>query len=174
MAASHREELEWLTTRIYNDALGLWGEKKRRRRLATDVSSGPIFKKIVIHPSSPQMFPGSSRCSFPPAAVNSPWHCQVNLVASSTLLLPQLLLPPQQPSLPELHSGKNVFPLSDFRSILKAARTPHTSLQVIRFLQFCNRHSHKKNTTSYSAQKVIILLLSACHVTFRLIFSASL
>ena len=48
VVASHIEELEWLTTRIYNYVLGLWGEKKKRKRLATNVSSGPIFfiKKI--------------------------------------------------------------------------------------------------------------------------------
>ena len=42
MAASPIEELEGLTSRIYNYVLGLWGEKKRGR-LATDVSSGTIF-----------------------------------------------------------------------------------------------------------------------------------
>ena len=42
MVASYIEELEGLTTRIYNYVLGLWGLKKRGR-LATDVSSGPIF-----------------------------------------------------------------------------------------------------------------------------------
>ena len=42
MAAAHMEEPEELTTRIYNYVLGLWGEKKRGR-LATDVTSGPIF-----------------------------------------------------------------------------------------------------------------------------------
>ena len=30
VAASHIEELEGLTTRIYNYVLGLWGEKKKR------------------------------------------------------------------------------------------------------------------------------------------------
>ena len=30
VVASHREELEWPTTRIYNHILGLWGEKKKR------------------------------------------------------------------------------------------------------------------------------------------------
>ena len=42
VAASHIEELEGLTTRVYNYALVLWAGKKRGR-LATDVSSGPIF-----------------------------------------------------------------------------------------------------------------------------------
>ena len=40
--ASHIEELEGCTTRVYNHALGLWGGKQRGR-LATDVRSGPIF-----------------------------------------------------------------------------------------------------------------------------------
>ena len=43
LVTSHIEELEWPTTRIYNCILGLWGEKKKKGRLATDVSSGPIF-----------------------------------------------------------------------------------------------------------------------------------
>ena len=45
MPAAHIEELEGLTTRIYNCLLGLWGGKKKRERerLATDVSSGQIF-----------------------------------------------------------------------------------------------------------------------------------
>ena len=37
-------ELEGPTTRIYNYVLGCFGEKKEKR-LATDVSSGPIKKK---------------------------------------------------------------------------------------------------------------------------------
>ena len=41
--AAFHIELERPTTRIYNYVLGLWGEKKKRRELATDVSSGPIF-----------------------------------------------------------------------------------------------------------------------------------
>ena len=43
VAASHIEELEGLTTRVYNYGLGLWRRKQKRGRLATDVSSGPIF-----------------------------------------------------------------------------------------------------------------------------------
>ena len=39
----HIEEMEWLTTRIYNYVLGLSGGNKNRGKLATDVSSGPIF-----------------------------------------------------------------------------------------------------------------------------------
>ena len=31
MVASHREELEGLTTRTYNYVLGLWGGKKKRK-----------------------------------------------------------------------------------------------------------------------------------------------
>ena len=55
--ASHVEELEGQTTRIYNYVLGLWGAKQKRGRLATDVSSRPIFpikKKLnkVCKPSS--------------------------------------------------------------------------------------------------------------------------
>ena len=42
VVASHIGELECLTTRIYNYVLGLWGGGKKKR-LATDVSSGPIF-----------------------------------------------------------------------------------------------------------------------------------
>ena len=34
MAASHIEELEPLATRIYNYVLGLWGGKKRKRKIA--------------------------------------------------------------------------------------------------------------------------------------------
>ena len=41
--ASHIEELEGSTTWIYNYVLGALGRKKKRGRLATDVSSGPIF-----------------------------------------------------------------------------------------------------------------------------------
>ena len=44
VAAAHIEELERLTSRIYNYVLGLWGGKKhnkqKRGRLAKDVSSG--------------------------------------------------------------------------------------------------------------------------------------
>ena len=51
VVASHIEELEGFTTRIYNHVLGLWGEKKRKGRgtLAIRVSSGPIFltKKLI-------------------------------------------------------------------------------------------------------------------------------
>ena len=53
VAEAHREELERLTTRIYNHVLGLQGSKKRGR-LATDVSSRRVFpckktpKKIDI------------------------------------------------------------------------------------------------------------------------------
>uniref|UniRef100_A0A9L0I8A5 Zinc finger protein 286A n=1 Tax=Equus asinus TaxID=9793 RepID=A0A9L0I8A5_EQUAS len=44
VVAAHIEELEGLTTRIYNHVLGLWGgEKKKRGRLATYVSSGQNF-----------------------------------------------------------------------------------------------------------------------------------
>ena len=42
-AASHIAELERPTTRIYSYVLGGLGEKKKK--LATDVSSRPIFKK---------------------------------------------------------------------------------------------------------------------------------
>ena len=37
------EEPEGLTIRIHNHALGIWGEKRKKGRLATDVSSGRIF-----------------------------------------------------------------------------------------------------------------------------------
>ena len=45
MAAFQTEELKRLTTRIYNYVLGLWGEKKKKKRgrLVTDVSSKTIF-----------------------------------------------------------------------------------------------------------------------------------
>ena len=44
VAASHIEEVEGLTTRIYNHVLGLWeGKRKKRGRLATDVNSGLIL-----------------------------------------------------------------------------------------------------------------------------------
>ena len=49
--ASHTEELEGHTTMIFNDVLGLWGGKKKRGGLATDVNSGiilPTTKKTVI------------------------------------------------------------------------------------------------------------------------------
>ena len=39
VAAAHIEELEGLTTMICNYVLGLWGQEKKRGRLATDVSS---------------------------------------------------------------------------------------------------------------------------------------
>ena len=58
VAAPHIEELEGLTTRIYNYVLGLWREKekKERGRLAIDVSSGPIFltkkKNLFFYPPS--------------------------------------------------------------------------------------------------------------------------
>ena len=44
---SHVAELEGPTTRRYSYALGGFGEKekKREKRLAADVSSGPILKK---------------------------------------------------------------------------------------------------------------------------------
>ena len=42
---SHMPQLEGPTTRICNYVLGGFGEKKKKKRLATDVSSGPIFKK---------------------------------------------------------------------------------------------------------------------------------
>ena len=48
VAASHMEELEWPASGIYNYVLGPWGggrRKKQKGRLATDVSSGPVFKK---------------------------------------------------------------------------------------------------------------------------------
>ena len=41
VVAAHIEELEQLTTRIYNHVLGLWGGGKKGR-LATDASSGKI------------------------------------------------------------------------------------------------------------------------------------
>ena len=45
-ALSHVAEPEGPTTRIHNYALRGFGEKKKKkRRLATDVSSGPIFKR---------------------------------------------------------------------------------------------------------------------------------
>ena len=45
-AASHIAELEGPTTRIYSYVLGGFAgqKKKRKKRLATDVSSGPIFR----------------------------------------------------------------------------------------------------------------------------------
>ena len=43
VAASHIQELEWPITRIYIYVLELWGGKKKRGRLAMDVSSGPSF-----------------------------------------------------------------------------------------------------------------------------------
>ena len=48
VAASHIEELEWLTTTIYNCVPGLFREKKNRGILATGVSSGPLF--LSPHP----------------------------------------------------------------------------------------------------------------------------
>ena len=39
----HIEELEGLMARIYNYVLGLWGGKKKRRRLVTDVNPEQIF-----------------------------------------------------------------------------------------------------------------------------------
>ena len=45
-AVSHIVQPEGHTTRIYNYVLGGFGEKKKKKkRLATDVSSGPIFGK---------------------------------------------------------------------------------------------------------------------------------
>ena len=47
--ASHRAELARSTTRVYNYVLGGFGEKKKiKKRLAADVTSGPIFKKKKI------------------------------------------------------------------------------------------------------------------------------
>ena len=43
--ASHIAQPEGPTTRIYNYVLGGFGEKEKKRILATDASSGPIFKK---------------------------------------------------------------------------------------------------------------------------------
>ena len=51
---AHRAMLRWHPTchnwkdpqlKVYNYVLGSFGEKKKKRRLATDVSSGSIFKK---------------------------------------------------------------------------------------------------------------------------------
>ena len=43
---SHIAELEGPTTKIYNYVLGRFGEKKKeKKRLVTDISSGPIFRK---------------------------------------------------------------------------------------------------------------------------------
>ena len=42
VVASHIEELEWPTIRIYNYVLEL-REGEKKRRLVTDVNSGPIF-----------------------------------------------------------------------------------------------------------------------------------
>ena len=43
---AHTAEPEGPTTRIYNYILGDFGEKKKKiKRLATDVSAGPILKK---------------------------------------------------------------------------------------------------------------------------------
>ena len=47
-SSSHAEEashieLEELTTITHNYVLGLWGGGKKRGRLATDISLGPIF-----------------------------------------------------------------------------------------------------------------------------------
>ena len=39
-AVSHISEPEGPTTRIYNYVLGDFGEKKKKKRLATDVGSG--------------------------------------------------------------------------------------------------------------------------------------
>lgn len=123
----------------------------------------------------------SSRCSFTHTAVNSPLTlpgrpCRfcAGGITTAAAATPAAGTEPQ--------GGKNVFPLSDFWSILKTAHTPHMSLQVIGFLQFHNHHTLtkkkkkvKENMTSFSGQKVIILLLSAGHVIlFPLIFSATL
>ena len=43
VVVAHTEELEGLTTGTYNHILGLWGEKSKSGRLATDVSSGRIL-----------------------------------------------------------------------------------------------------------------------------------
>ena len=45
IAASHIAEPEGPTTRICNYILGGFVEKKKKKKLATDVSSGPIFEK---------------------------------------------------------------------------------------------------------------------------------
>ena len=110
------------------------------------------------------------------------WRCQVDLVASAAgVITTAVAATPAAGTEPQ--GGKNVFPLSEFWSILKTAHNPHMSLQVIGFLQFHNHHTHQKkkkktkekNMTSFSGQKVIILLLSAGHVIlFPLIFSATL
>ena len=69
-AASHKAQPEALTTRIYYYVLGGFVEKKKekrkkeRGRLATDVSSGPIFNKKVC----PQ------DCHHP-QTVNGGWQC---------------------------------------------------------------------------------------------------
>ena len=42
---SHIAQPEALTTRIYNYVLGVFGKKKNKTRLATDVSSGANLKK---------------------------------------------------------------------------------------------------------------------------------
>ena len=71
------------------------------------------------------------------------WRCQVNLVASAAGVIPTAAAAtPAAGTGPQ--GGKNVFPLSEFWSILKTAHTPHMSLQVIGFLQFHNHHTHQK------------------------------
>src|SRR3712207_7806163 len=40
---SHIEELEGLTTRVYSHALGLWGGKKKKKKIGNRCSSGQIF-----------------------------------------------------------------------------------------------------------------------------------
>ena len=47
--ASHIAQPEGPTTRIYKYVPGVLGEKKKEeKRLATDVSSGPIFNKKTV------------------------------------------------------------------------------------------------------------------------------
>lgn len=71
-------------------------------------SQDPTLGLKIIHPFSPQKFLGSSRCSSS--------HSCLLLTATPALLLPgpqglpQLLLLPQQPLLPECQSRRNVFP----------------------------------------------------------------
>lgn len=95
------------------------------------------------------------------------------LLLSRLVLWPQLLLPPQQPFLPELHSGKNVFLWVISGLYLQLPTFPTCSSMGYGFR---NHRSYKKKMTGFSGQKkIIILLLSACHMTLVcLIFSATL
>ena len=127
----------------------------------------------TTHPLTFQNLPGSFRWSFTHTAVNSRVPGQSRGFHNTGCHHSRCHH--QQPLLPELHSGKNVFPLSNCRSILKTAHTPHPALQVIWFLQFHNHGSHtKKNMSSFSRQNIIILLLSVCHVTLFCLISAPL